>query len=323
MEKLLNYNDIVLIPNYSTVRSRSTVDTSVEFLGHKFKSCVIPANMACTISFELAEQLSKAGYFYILHRFYDYSKIKEWIEKNQNDMIISISLGVKEKDFNFITSIQGLKVDFITVDIAMGHSNNLKDMVEWIKDFMPNTKVIGGNIFGHEQSIKDLENWGCDALKIGLSYGKSCSTYKATGFGSPMATAALNAGKYAIIPVILDGGIRNNGDMAKALVLAEKNNIFNKSVMLMAGSIFAKCADSPAEMINGKKMYYGSASKENGNSKHIEGFLNELECNGMSYMQKFEQIKQDLSSACSYAGSSNLKGLKNVEYCIVENNYKI
>lgn len=99
---MLSYKDVVLLPSYSEIKSRAQVDAGVEFLGRKFKSVAIPANMLCSISFELAEQLSESGHFYILHRFYEYYEILDWIYQNQDLALISISVGVNENDYNLI-----------------------------------------------------------------------------------------------------------------------------------------------------------------------------------------------------------------------------
>ncbi len=75
MKTTYSYKDIVLQPAYSEIDSRSKLDASVEFLGKVFESVAVPANMKCTIDFKKAKELSEAGYFYVLHRFYEYDDI--------------------------------------------------------------------------------------------------------------------------------------------------------------------------------------------------------------------------------------------------------
>lgn len=123
------------------------------------------------------------------------------------------------------------------------------------------------------------------------------------------------------IPVIADGGIRHNGDIAKAIV--------GGATMVMAGSIFAGCIDSPAinvfdkgnmatNSIPDRKRYYGSASEYNkGHKNNIEGFMIEIPCNDLTYEQKLNQIQQSLQSSISYAGGKQLSDLRNVEYRIL------
>jgi len=113
------------------------------------------------------------------------------------------------------------------------------------------------------------------------------------------------------VPIIADGGIKHNGDVAKALAAGAK--------MAMAGGIFASCIDSPAtsSTINDvpHKSYFGSASYENkGHKNNIEGKLTNIISNGMTYDEKLKEIKQDIQSSISYSGGNNLNSLYNIEY---------
>ena len=173
MKTSYSYKDIVLQPSYSEVRSRSELDASVEFLGRRFESAAIPANMKCTIDFKKAKELSEAGYFYVLHRFYDYDDILKWMIKNKDMRTISISVGVSKKDFNSIDEIikRKIGVDFITIDVAHGHHVLVKRMITYINNKF-RVNIIAGNV-GTYQAAKDLYDWGADAVKIGLSMGKS------------------------------------------------------------------------------------------------------------------------------------------------------
>ncbi len=349
MNQFLTYDKIILPePRLSVVRSRSECDTSVNFLGHKFKLPVVPANMPSVVDFDICEFLARNGYFYILHRYYKQGDILAWIKKNQ-DTLISISVGVKQEDKDFIMDLKGqdLKVDFITIDIACGHSVICKEMIEFIKLIYPGTKVIAGNICTLK-AARDYQVWGADAAKVGIAQGSACSTYNHTGFMSPMFSLAIEVGQ-SPLPVILDGGIRSNGDITKALIGYRSNfNPFyynpryfpDYQVMVMAGSLFAACEDAPSENIyeptkytftefgpakvSGSsrivsKHYYGNASKTNKQNsgqetKHIEGFDVELPCNGMSFKEKLEEIQQDLQSSISYAGGKDLSALNGVKW---------
>ena len=110
--------------------------------------------------------------------------------------------------------------------------------------------------------------------------------------------------------IIADGGINHNGDIAKAIVAGAD--------LVMAGSLFAQCTDSPGQTINGQKLFYGSASVENkGSNKNVEGKKLLLECNGLSYLDKLQEIKEDLQSSISYAGGNCLDDLKRTQYIVV------
>jgi len=273
---------------------------------------------------EQCEWLSKNGYFYIMHRFNNdilgfvaLANAEEW-------PLISISVGVKDSDRKIIDQLKSssLKVDFITVDIAHGYSRLMRDMLKYIKDQLPDVCVIAGNVCTPE-AVVALNKWGADYIKVGIGQGSPCTTKDKTGFTVPMFSTVMSCsdcyssqssfaeGKR--IPIIADGGIQCNGDIAKALVAGAD--------VVMAGSLFASCIDSAGELTpTGNKKYFGSASlynkKEN---KNIEGKLQLLEAAPFTIKDKLIEITEDLQSAISYAGGADLKALERraVDYCII------
>lgn len=267
MKPALHYKQITSIPRKCVVKSRSECDTSIDFCGRRFKIPFLPANMAAVVNEDICKWLAFGDYFYIMHRFSD---TRKFIQRARAEAwpLVSISVGVKEDDETLINDIAESKcrVDFVTIDIAHGYSDEVVKMIQHIKNNLPNTKVIAGNIWGDKDSIEFLQSAGADAIKVGLSCGKSCTTFSTTSFGSPMFSAALEAGKWAKVPVILDGGVREPADIARAMIgfMANQGEFliggrYNYKVypngglantpMVMAGSIFAACIDAPGENI--------------------------------------------------------------------------
>lgn len=327
MKKSLNYKDIHLIPNYSELKSRALADTFVDFGRFTFKLPIVPANMASCISLEKATWLAQNGYFYILHRFYGYDEILNWMRRMNKckDLLpfISISVGIKQRDIEFLAKIvdEKLRVDFITVDVAHGDHEEVIGMLGYLRALKrciyPDLFIIGGNIATASAFFRMAPYVDC--CKGGIACGGACTTYNKTGFASPMfslinelrqAREEYNEGPAPLI--IADGGISCNGDIAKALVAGAD--------MVMAGSMFARCIDSPA-MVDPtdptKKLYFGSASAMNGNKKNIEGRTLSMPMNGMTYEQKLNEVRQDLASAVSYAGGNNLEAFKEVEWALI------
>ena len=330
IDKLLEYSDIALDANFYDGGSRSNLDTSVTLGNHTFKMPVVPSNMACSINFELAELLSQNDYFYVLHRFYKYSEIKQWLLKRANVgnkiKTISISVGVQTRDYDLIKWIASntqLQVDFITIDIAHGYSEMTIYMLQHINAAFTKKNrpfVIAGNVMSNEAVVL-LNEYGADAVKVGIGGGSPCSTKYKTGFTKPMFSTVLDCAYLNSTPVIADGGIKCHGDIAKALVAG--------ATMVMIGGMFTACKDSPAETINKGgiptphgfsgsktyKRYYGSASAENkGHKRNVEGFVVELECNNMTYLEKMEEMQMDLQSAMSYGACSSLSMFKEVRW---------
>lgn len=308
MDISLHYENVFLKPNFNTVQSRSEIDTHVEFCGHSFSLPVIPANMKCCVDIDTCKLLDKHGYFYVMHRFDE--DIQSFIRyaNLQKFNTVSISVGIQQKDRDLVTSISRsmMRVDFITIDVAHGHHSKVADQILHIKQILPTTKIIAGNVATF-QGVEYLHSVGADAVKVGIGGGYACTTKDKTGFTYPMFSCVMECAKDRNVPIIADGGIRCNGDIAKAFIAGAS--------MVMCGSIFAACSDSPAPLVkdaNGRryKQYFGSASVHNKiEKKNIEGTMKLMETDTFTYLEKMEEIKQDLQSAISYAGGCNLGAL--------------
>lgn len=315
MDISLHYENVFLKPTFNSVQTRSHIDTSVLFCDKQFRLPVIPANMKCCVDFDICQLLDSKYYFYIMHRFdIDiFGFVKDANECNFN--YVSISVGIQDKDRALIANIadHNLRTDFVTIDVAHGHHSKVADQVKFIKDTLPKAKVIAGNV-ATAQGVEYLHKAGADAVKVGIGGGYACTTKDKTGFTYPMFSCVMECAKENIVPIIADGGVRCNGDIAKALVAG--------ATMVMCGSIFAACSDSPAPIVKDAtgrryKQYYGSASIHNKvDKKNIEGTMKLMETDSFTYEEKLLEITQDLQSAISYAGGCNLSSLSlnNVGY---------
>ena len=309
------YADICLVPKKGILKSRSLADTGVLLGKRRFRLPIIPANMRCTIDPKLAHNLAQENCFYIMHRFDDTLAFMRRAISGSH--FISISVGVTAEDRRLIDLIKrsDIKPEYITIDIAHGHSILALEMVEFIKSELPETFLIAGNIATAE-GVRELKDAGADAIKVGIGQGNACTTKDKTGFTMPMFTCIQEiASAHLGLPIIADGGIRCNGDIAKAIAAG--------ATMVMCGSIFAECSDSPSDIVAGEdgttyKLYYGSASTHNKTEHvHIEGTLKRIPQNTMTYSQKLEEIRQDLASAISYSGGTSLDDLRHVEHYIL------
>ena len=313
---IFDYEDIQLIPNKCILKSRSEADTTVTFGNHTFKLPVVPANMQTILDEDVAEKLAKSGYFYIMHRFDESDRIPFIKRMHEQGLIASISVGVKDYEYNFVSQLKEDAPEYITIDIAHGHSDSVIDMIQHIKKELPDTFVIAGNV-GTPEAVRELENAGADATKVGIGPGKVCITKVKTGFGTGgWQLAALRwCAKAARKPIIADGGIRTHGDIAKSIRFG--------ATMVMIGSLFAGHIESPCQTVevDGEqfKEYYGSASEyQKGTYKNVEGKKILLPVKG-HLADTLVEMEQDLQSAISYAGGRDLAGLKHVDYVIVKN----
>jgi len=318
MENVFDYEDIQLVPAKCVVNSRSECDTSIEFGGRSFKLPVVPANMQTIIDENIATYLAKNNYFYIMHRFEPEKRVDFIKTMQEQDLFASISIGVKDDEYAFVESLaeNNLVPEYITIDIAHGHSEPVIRMIKHIKKYLPDSFLIAGNV-GTPEAVRELEHAGADATKVGIGPGKVCITKIKTGFGTGgWQLAALRwCAKAASKPIIADGGIRTHGDIAKSVRFGAS--------MVMIGSLFAGHEESPGETIekDGKKLkeYFGSASEfQKGEKKNVEGKKMYVEHKG-ALQDTLTEMEQDLQSSISYAGGRQLDAIRTVDYVVVKN----
>jgi len=310
--EIFDYDNILLLPRQCRVESRSECDASVELGARRFRLPVVPANMKTVVDEPICVWLAQHGYFYVMHRF-DQDNVRFAQEMVAKGLYVSISLGVKKADYDTVDQFvaRGLSPDYITIDIAHGHAESVKRMIGYLKEKLPASFVIAGNV-GTPEGVIDLENWGADATKVGIGPGKVCITKLKTGFGTGgwQLSALKWCARVAAKPIIADGGIRDHGDIAKSVRFGAS--------MVMIGSLFAGHEESPGKTVevDGQlyKEYYGSASDFNkGEYRHVEG-KRILEVIKGKLANTLTEMEQDVQSSISYSGGTKLLDIRKVNY---------
>jgi IMP dehydrogenase len=171
---------------------------------------------------------------------------------------VGAAVGARPEDIERAASCVEAGSDVLVVDIAHGHSEHVIHMVQSLKQRFPNVPVIAGNV-ATAQGVMDLAEAGADAVKVGVGSGSICTTRIVTGFGVPQLSAisdCAGAGRALNVPIIADGGIRNSGDMTKALAAGAST--------IMVGGALAGTDESPGAPVirNGRryKIVRGMAS---------------------------------------------------------------
>lgn len=313
-----DYDDIQLVPNKCIIKSRSEADTSVKFGPKTFKIPVVPANMESVIDEDLAIWLAQNDYYYVMHRFQPEDRADFVKRMHDRGLFASISVGIKDSEYDFIDRLKSehLVPEYITIDVAHGHSDYVIKMIRYIKQQLPESFLTAGNVATPE-AVRELENAGANATKVGVGPGKACITKLKTGFGTGgWQLAALRlCSKAASKPLIADGGIRHNGDIAKSVRFGAS--------MVMIGSLLAGHQESPGHLItiDGKryKQYWGSASEvQKGAYRNVEGKQMLVPFRG-SIKDTLLEMQEDLQSSISYAGGRDLKSITKVDYVVVKN----
>lgn len=319
----LNYSDIKLVPRKCVlVGGRDEADIAVRIPLRDIRVLpIMPANMTCSTESYIHKEWAQSM-LVPMHRFTKtpnneplHNDIDMAIRFYSVHGIIDISVGVGDADFEFIKAAGGKlhKLRSVTIDIAHGHSRKVLDMAKVIKDYCgQDVIVIAGNV-GSVDGYAFLRNFACiDIVKVGIGSGYVCTTSTTTGFGCYMASLLMDIKNYrqatsSSAMVIADGGIREIGDIAKAIACGAD--------FVMIGGEFAKCLDSPAATIekNGVKYkrWHGSSSEhQKGHSRYVEGIQVEERAYDYNYAEYIAKVKDGLKSAVSYAGGSDLSALR-------------
>ncbi|RKQ60840.1 GMP reductase [Vogesella indigofera] len=309
----LNYGDVYLVPKKTIVDSRKECDTSVQFGPRRFAMPLYAANMKSVVDAETCEYFARRNWFYTMHRF-DVDAVAFVRDMQAKGLFASISVGVNGDTLQQLAALKaaGLSPEYITLDVANGWCVKAERMIRFIKREFPDSFLIGGNIATAE-AARELQEWGCDAIKAGIAGGRVCITKNKTGFHRPMVATVRDCAAAISVPLIADGGIVEHGDVAKALACGAS--------MVMAGSLFAGYDESAGEIveIDGKhyKEYFGSASQFNkGEYKNVEGKKILVEYKG-SIARLLHELQEDLQSSVSYAGGRELSALRTVQMIAV------
>jgi IMP dehydrogenase len=163
---------------------------------------------------------------------------------------VGIAVGVRREDHKRAAACVDAGVDVMVVDVAHGHADHALDMVRQLKSRFPQVPVIAGNV-ATADAVLDLADAGAEAVKVGVGSGSICITRVVTGYGVPQLTAisdCAQAGRSVGVPIIADGGIRNSGDVSKALAAGAST--------VMLGGALAGTDESPgAAVIRGGRRY--------------------------------------------------------------------
>jgi IMP dehydrogenase len=306
--KALTYDDIQLVPKYSSIESRSTISLRSQLTkNHEIEFPLIAAPMPTVCELQMAKGMYDLGGVGCIHRFMSINEQADIVSslRIKGVSLIMAAVGASGDYLERVKELHDAGVDIILIDVAHGHHEMVKNAIQEIRK-ISECDIIAGNIATAEAAL-DLQDWGADALRVGIGGGSLCTTRIKTGFGIPNVTCLQEIIKVAKVPVIADGGIRTSGDIAKALALGAST--------VMVGSMIAGTDETPGSVFHNKdgayKKYSGAASFDTKATygqavRNIEGESTTVVYKG-SLSRIADDIKDSLRSALSYAGARNMQ----------------
>lgn len=307
LSKGLAFDDVLLVPQYSDIKSRKECD-----IGNQLDSDIdltlpiLSAPMDKVTESAMANTMAEMGGLGIVHR---YNTIDEQIEiANKIKGIKACAIGATGDFFERAVALVENGVRVLCVDIAHAHHIHMKNALTLLKNhFCGDVHLMAGNV-ATLQAFDDLSDWGADSIKVSIGGGSICSTRILTGHGVPTLQAVYECSKSDRNTILIaDGGIKNSGDMVKALAMGAD--------FVMIGSLLSATSQAPGDLHydeNGNpfKEYRGMASKEaqqdwRGKSASIEGVASYVAYKGCA-KAILKDLDNGIRSGLSYSGARSI-----------------
>lgn len=313
MNKTYSYDDVLLSPQYSDIRSRSEIDISTDLGNGVVLQLPVLASPMDTISEgAMGNAMARVGGAAIIHRYNTTKEQLDQINKVNAPRIIGGAIGISGDYLERAQELVACGADFLCVDVAHGHHIMMKEALWELRLlFGDSYHIMAGNV-ATLQGINDLADWGADSVRCNIGGGSICSTRIQTGHGLPGLQTIIECAKTdRDVKIIADGGIKNSGDMVKALAAGAD--------AVMVGSLLAGTTETPGEVFMDAqgtrwKTYRGMASKEaqvdwRGKYSSFEGVATRVPHRG-SADAILEDLEKGIRSGFSYTGARNLRQLQ-------------
>lgn len=313
MNRTFSYDDVLLTPQYSDIRSRSEIDISTNLgKGVELQLPVFASPMDTISEGAMGNVMGKTGASAIIHRYNTIEEQAAELSKVKPLRIVGAAIGVSGDYIDRATAAVDAGATFLCIDVAHGHHIMTKEALRELRlIFGEAYHIMAGNVATLE-GINDLADWGADSVRCNIGGGSICSTRIQTGHGLPGLQTILECAKTdRDVKIIADGGIKNSGDMVKALAAGAD--------AVMVGSLLAGTTETPGEIhmnMEGKrwKTYRGMASKEaqidwKGKYSSFEGVVSRVPHRG-AVAAILEDLERGIRSGFSYTGARNLRELR-------------
>jgi len=316
IQEAVTYSDVLLVPQYSDIKSRAEVKLTSNLSENEFRLPIIASPMDTISEKNMAVAMADEGGLAIIHR---YNTIKEQVnivESSKASLVnpdspVAAAIGTSGDYLERACALYEAGVRILCVDVAHGHHILMKNALRELRaTFGDKVHIMAGNIATLE-GYNDLVDWGADSVRCNIGGGSICSTRVQTGHGVPGLHTIIDCARSdRDAPIIADGGIRNSGDIVKALAAGAD--------FVMLGSLLSGTDETPGDIINtreGKfKAYRGMASKDaqvewRGRTASLEGIATTVPCKG-PVADILLELDRGIRSGLSYSGARTITELQ-------------
>lgn len=324
IDEALCFDDVLLAPRYYDGKSRSEVDLSTIVSGLNLSLPVVSANMPSVTGPKMAWELSRAGGLGILDRMgtlehqieslIEFGELKNSLD--ESNRLIGASIGIGEDAMKNAKALIEQGANLICIDVAHAAQPAVIQLYEKFREKYPKFPLIIGNFAVppfHLSQFDLIQPWQNDkflTLKVGVGGGSQCITRIQTGCGLPTLQSVFEFAEKWEGKIIADGGIKNSGDIVKALAAG--------SSAVMLGSLLSGHEESPGPVIKVKgekyKVYRGNASfgtkaGQTNRVSHVEGEESLVPFRG-PVAKTLKQLSEGMRSGFSYCGAKKLSVLQ-------------
>ena len=306
------FDDVLLVPKYSDICSRKEVSIDSSLSNRVTLNIPIISSPMDTITESvMATEMNNLGGLGIIHR---YNTIEEQASmvSNVEGIHAAAAIGVSGDYLERASSLIDAGANLLCIDVAHGHHSMMRHALKTLRNtFGYDIHIMAGNVATLD-GFNDLADWGADSIRVGIGGGSICSTRIQTGHGMPTLQSIIDC-SYSDrdATLIADGGIRNSGDITKALAAGAD--------AVMLGSLLSGTNETPGDILfddSGKKCkaYRGMASVEaqidwRGHASSVEGVSSVVSTKG-SVSNVVGGLVTGIKSGLSYTGSKTIKSFQ-------------
>lgn len=305
------FDDVVLLPQYSPLDSRSTVSIQTKLSRVRLQLPIISSPMDTVTGPEMASWIGLRGGLGILHRYNSIEEQVAMVKETRNlcndKILIGAAVGVNGDSWDRAQALVEAGADLLCIDVAHGHTKAAGNQLRRIADKYYSIEIMSGNICTTEAARFSIDN-GATVLRVGVGGGSVCTTREVAGVGLGQLSAIYEIAEMSSKPIVADGGIRKSGDIVKALAAGAD--------AVILGNLLSQYSISAAPIIGDQKIFRGMASDSA--LSEYKGSTAEYVVEGEAcfididrdYENTFNTLLKGIRTGFSYLGAENIDKLR-------------